>query len=247
MQRLGIMGGTFDPIHYGHLLMAEEARQAFALEQVVFVPNGQPAHKKAYLVSAPEDRYAMTLLATGSNPHFGCDRVEIERPGPSYAIDTIRHFRRSYPELDALYFITGADAILEILTWHEYERLIEECRFIAVTRPGFVLDRLSEIAGTRFLERVSFLPIPGLDISSTDLRRRVAEGRGIKYMTPDAVQTYIARRGLYRHPAPAGPPHPPAPSPSEGRRGDGEAIGGRNPLPREGEGRVRGPGEGEMP
>lgn len=192
------MGGTFDPIHYGHLLMAEEARQTFALDQVVFVPNGRPAHKKPYLVSSPEDRYAMTLLATGSNPQFACDRVEIERPGTSYTIDTIHHFRRAYPELDALYFITGADAILEILTWHEYDRLVEECLFIAVTRPGFVLGRLSEIADAQFLQRVSFLPIPGLDLSSTDLRRRVREGRGIKYMTPDAVQTYIARRGLYR-------------------------------------------------
>ena len=197
------MGGTFDPIHYGHLLMAEEARQTFALEQVVFVPNGRPAHKKAYLVSSPEDRYAMTLLATGTSPHFSCDRVEIERPGMSYTIDTIRHFREQYPELDALYFITGADAILEILTWHDYERLLEECLFIAVTRPGFVLDRLAEIVDSQLLSRVSFLPIPGLDLSSTDLRRRVREGRGIKYMTPDAVQTYIARCGLYRYvPAP---------------------------------------------
>ena len=209
MQRLGIMGGTFDPIHYGHLLMAEEARQTFALDQVVFVPNGRPAHKKAYLVSSPEDRYAMALLATGSNPYFACDRVEIERPGTSFTIDTIRHFRQQYPELDALYFITGADAILEILTWHEYARLVEECLFIAVTRPGFVLDRLAEIADAQFLERVLFLPIPGLDISSTDLRRRVREGRGITYMTPDAVQTYIARRGLYR----------PIPSPSVGAGG----------------------------
>ncbi len=197
------MGGTFDPIHYGHLLMAEEARQSLALDEVVFVPNGRPAHKKAYAVSPPEDRYAMTLLATASSPYFACDRVEIERPGPSYAIDTVRHFRARHPELDALYFITGADAILEILTWHEYGRLAQECLFIAVTRPGFVLDRLGEITDAKFLERVSFLPIPGLDISSTDLRRRVREGRGIKYMTPDAVQTYIARRGLYR-PDPTG-------------------------------------------
>ncbi len=193
------MGGTFDPIHYGHLLMAEEARQTFALDRVVFVPNGRPAHKKSYLVTGPEERYAMALLATASNPQFACDRVEIERPGTSYAIDTVRYFRALYPELDALYFITGADAILEILTWHEYERLTEECLFIAVTRPGFVLERLGEVTDARFLRRVTFLPIPGLDISSTDLRRRVREGRGIRYMTPDAVQAYIARSGLYRN------------------------------------------------
>ncbi len=198
VQRLGIMGGTFDPIHYGHLLMAEEARQAFALDQVVFVPNGRPAHKKAYLVSSPEDRYAMTLLATAANPHFHCSRIEIERPGPSYTIDTLRVFRALYPNLDALYFITGADAILEILTWHEYDRLVEECRFIAVTRPGFVLDQMRDVADAEFLERVSFLPIPGLEISSTDIRRRVREGRSVKYLTPSAVESYVTKNGLYR-------------------------------------------------
>ena len=198
MQRLGIMGGTFDPIHYGHLLMAEEARQAFALDQVVFVPNGHPAHKKAYLVSSPEDRYAMTLLATGSNPFFTCSRMELERPGPSYTIDTLRAFHTLYPDLDALYFITGADAVLEILTWHEYDKLADECRFIAVTRPGFVLDRLEEMLDAEFLHQISFLPIPGLEISSTDLRRRVREGRSVKYLTPAAVEEYIRQKGLYR-------------------------------------------------
>ncbi|MGI4789286.1 MAG: nicotinate-nucleotide adenylyltransferase [Janthinobacterium lividum] len=198
MQRLGIMGGTFDPIHYGHLLMAEEARQAFALDEVVFVPNGRPAHKKAYLVSSPEDRYAMTLLATGSNSQFSCSRIEIDRPGPSYTIDTLREFRERYTDLEALYFITGADAVLEILTWHEYDKLVRECQFIAVTRPGFVLERLSEIADTEFLDRVLYLPIPGLEISSTDIRRRVREGRSIKYLTPEPVETYIQQQGLYR-------------------------------------------------
>ncbi len=198
MQRLGIMGGTFDPIHYGHLLMAEEARQAFALDEVVFVPNGRPAHKKAYLVSSPEERYAMTLLATGSNPHFSASRMEIERPGLSYTIDTLRAFRALYPQLDVLYFITGADAVLEILTWHEYDQLVRECRFIAVTRPGFVLERLTEIADAAFLNRVSFLPIPGLEISSTDIRRRIREGRSIKYLTPEPVEAYIRQQGLYR-------------------------------------------------
>ncbi len=198
MQRLGIMGGTFDPIHYGHLLMAEEARQAFALDQVVFVPNGRPAHKKSYLVSSPEDRYAMTLLATGSNPFFLCSRLEIERPGLSYTIDTLRAFRGLHPELDALYFITGADAVLDILTWHEADKLAQECRFIAVTRPGFVLERLAEMLDAEFLHRVSFLPIPGLEISSTDLRRRVREGRSLKYLTPETVEGYIQQQGLYR-------------------------------------------------
>ena len=198
MQRLGIMGGTFDPIHYGHLLMAEEARQAFALDEVVFVPNGRPAHKKAYLVSSPEERYAMTLLATGSNPCFSASRIEIERPGPSYTIDTLREFRVLYPELDALYFITGADAVLEILTWHEYDKLVRECQFIAVTRPGFVLDRLHDLVDAAFLDRVHYLPIPNIEISSTDIRRRVREGRSIKYLTPEPVEAYIQQQGLYR-------------------------------------------------
>lgn len=200
MQRLGIMGGTFDPIHYGHLLMAEEARQAFVLDEVVFVPNGRPAHKKAYLVSSPEDRYTMTRLATASNPHFSASRIEIDRPGMSYTIDTLREYRTLYPNLAELYFITGADAVLEILTWHEYEQLVRQCRFIAVTRPGFVLEQLSKIISAEFLSRVSFLPTPGLEISSTDIRQRVQEGRSIKYLTPEPVEAYIEQHGLYRLP-----------------------------------------------
>ncbi len=198
MRRLGIMGGTFDPIHYGHLLMAEEAREAFALDQVVFVPNGQPVHKKKYLVSPPEDRYAMTVLATASNPYFSCSRAEIDRPGPSYAVDTVRQFREEHSDLDALYFISGADAILEIMSWHEPEALMQMCLFIAVTRPGFVLGRLHEILEAQFLPRVSFLPIPGLEISSTDLRRRAREGRSLKYLTPEAVERYIQEHRLYQ-------------------------------------------------
>ena len=198
MKRLGIMGGTFDPIHYGHLLMAEEARTAFALDRVLFVPNGRPAHKKIYAVSSPEDRYAMTLLATASNPDFSCSRLELDRPGLSYTIDTLRAVRQMYPELEALYFITGADAVLEILTWHEYDKLASECRFIAVTRPGFMLERLAEVVDKAFLDRVSFLPIPALEISSTDLRRRVRERRGLKYLTPEPVEAYIREQGLYQ-------------------------------------------------
>ena len=198
MQRLGIMGGTFDPIHYGHLLMAEEARQAFALDEVVFVPNGRPAHKKAYLVSSPEDRFAMTGLATGSNPCFSASRIEIDRPGLSYTIDTLREFHALHPDLEALYFITGADAVLEILTWHEADKLAQECQFIAVTRPGFVLERLPEIVDAAFMGRVHFLPIPRLEISSTDIRTRVREGRSIKYLTSEPVEAYIRQQGLYR-------------------------------------------------
>lgn len=199
IRRLGIMGGTFDPVHIGHLLMAEEACQAFALDRVIFVPNGRPAHKKSYVVTQPEDRFRMVEMATASNPHFCCSRIEIDRPGPSYAIDTIRQFRIDYPELDALYFITGADAILQIFTWHEYEALMRECLFIAVTRPGFILEHIWEIMPLELVEHVTFLTIPGLDISSTELRRRVREGRSLKYLTPESVERHIAATGLYRN------------------------------------------------
>jgi nicotinate-nucleotide adenylyltransferase len=191
------MGGTFDPIHNGHLLMAEEARQAFRLDRVVFVPNGRPAHKKAYRVTSPEDRFNMTELAIAGNPQFACSRIELDRPGLSYTLDTVREFRREEPNLDALYFITGADAILQILTWHEANQLADECLFIAATRPGFDLERLREIVPARFLERVTFLSIPGLEISSTDLRRRAREGRSLRYLIPETVLRYIEAHGLY--------------------------------------------------
>lgn len=192
------MGGTFDPIHYGHLLMAEEAREAFALDSILFIPNSRPPHKKPYAVSSAKDRYAMCLLAISTNPSFACSRIELDRPGPSYTVDTIRQIREDKPDLSALYFITGADAVLEIVSWHEHEELIASCEFIAVTRPGFVLDRLNELLDQEYLSRIHFLPIPGLDISSTDIRRRIRRGRSIKYLTPEPVEAYIHQRGLYR-------------------------------------------------
>lgn len=198
VRRVGIMGGTFDPIHIGHLLMAEESRQGFALDRVFFVPNGLPAHKKSYLVTSPEHRFKMAVLATASNPFFICSRVEIERSGPSFAIDTIRHFRSVYPDLEALYFITGADAITQILTWRDYESLVRECLFIAVTRPGFLLEQVFEELPSEIVEQITFLSIPGLDVSSTEIRRRVREGRSIKYLIPEAVEDYILESGLYR-------------------------------------------------
>lgn len=196
------MGGTFDPIHYGHLLVGEEAWQAFGLDQIVFVPTGRPNSPKAPHVNAPEHRYAMTALATQSNPRFACSRLEIDRPGPSYTLETVRAFRQTFPELKALYFITGADIVRDIPTWHNAEELIEECRFIAVTRPGFVLEQWTQSADADFLDRVAFLPIPGLDISSTDLRRRAQEGRSLRYLTPEPVADYIRQNGLYRKAVP---------------------------------------------
>jgi len=203
-RRIGIMGGTFDPIHYGHLLAAEEARWRFRLEVVIFVPAGQPPHKRPEGITDKEHRYNMVVLATCPNPHFLVSRVEIDRPGPSYAIDTVREFKREFGEEAEIYFITGADAVLEILTWHEADKLVELCEFIAVTRPGYDLEAMYERLPSKFLEHIHPLPIPGIAISSTEIRRRVREGLPIKYLVPEPVEQYILKHGLYRKPVRSG-------------------------------------------
>lgn len=192
------MGGTFDPIHYGHLIAAEEARHKFNLSQVSFVPCGIPPHKKDYKVTAAEHRYAMTLLATASNPYFSVSRVEIDRPGPSYAVDTIKIFRKQFGEDVELFFITGLDAVLEVLTWKNPDELVRLCHFIAVTRPGYDAQKLQEQLPAHYLDRISLLAIPGVDISSTMIRERVRKGEPIRYLTPDAVCDYIAKHRLYK-------------------------------------------------
>jgi nicotinate-nucleotide adenylyltransferase len=205
-RRLGIMGGTFDPIHYGHLVTAEEARVQFGLVQVVFVPNRHPPHKDPRAVTDPEHRYLMTSLAIATNPFFTISRTEIERDGPSYTIDTIVEFRRHHAG-EALYYITGADAILQILRgeWADSPQLLGLCDFIAATRPGFALDhdavRANNVTG-RHLDNIHFMEIPALAISSTDIRHRVAQGRPIKYLVPEPVENYIAKQRLYRPAAP---------------------------------------------
>lgn len=199
--RIGIMGGTFDPIHNGHLVTAEEARVQFGLQRVIFVPNHHPPHKDPREVSAPEHRYLMTFLATVTNPAFTVSRDEIEREGPSYTIETIRRFRADLPGA-ALYYITGADAILQILRgeWEDSPGLLALCDFIAATRPGFVLDpedaRAQNVTGRR-LDNVHFMEIPALAISSTDIRARVQRGRPIKYLVPEPVENYILKHALY--------------------------------------------------
>ncbi|MDN5347290.1 MAG: nicotinate-nucleotide adenylyltransferase [Clostridia bacterium] len=194
------MGGTFDPIHFGHLVTAEAARHEFSLEKVIFVPSGLPPHKKGYQVTPAEHRYRMTVLATRNNPYFAVSRVEIDRPGYSYAIDTVLEFRKCYGKEVELYFITGADAILEILTWKDVNLLLQECQFIAATRPGFHLERLQEALPGLPVEgrhRIHFIEVPALAISSTDIRKRVKEGRPIKYLLPDDVEEYIRCHDLY--------------------------------------------------
>ncbi|HER25312.1 MAG TPA: nicotinate-nucleotide adenylyltransferase [Candidatus Atribacteria bacterium] len=194
MKRLGIMGGVFDPIHYGHLFTAEEARIEFKLDKVIFVPCRQPAHKRENDLSAPEDRYLMTILATGNNSFFEVSKVELNRPGPSYSIDTVQDFFKKYNSGVEIFFITGADAFLEIDSWYKSEKLITLCQFVAATRPGYDLNRLNE----KFKKIIKIMEIPALSISSTDVRRRVREGKSIKYLLPQEVEKYINKKGLYR-------------------------------------------------
>jgi nicotinate-nucleotide adenylyltransferase len=195
-RRIGLMGGTFDPIHHGHLVAAEEARWQYDLDTVLFIPTGQPWQKPVG-VSPAEDRYRMTVIATASNPAFAVSRIEIEQPGPTYTVDTLRRLRADLGEDARLFFITGADAVLHILTWKDRDEVLALAEFIAATRPGYDLDRLTERLPVA-RERLHPLEIPMLAISSTELRARVARGQPIQYLVPDGVAKYVADRGLYR-------------------------------------------------
>lgn len=200
MHRIGLMGGTFDPIHYGHLVTAEEIRAKFELERVIFIPAGHPPHKVKRHVSDQEHRYLMTFLATAPNPFFEVSRIEIDRPGPTYTIDTVRQFKDTYGDDYEFYFITGADAVLEILDWKDAEQLLGLCEFIAATRPGFnnkdIKAQLEHIA-LRYNKQIYSVEVPSLAISSTDIRQRIREGRPIKYLLPESVEYYIKKCGLY--------------------------------------------------
>lgn len=191
------MGGTFDPIHYGHLVTAEEALWQFSLDEVLFVPTGQPWMKDRPEVSPAEDRYLMTVIAVSSNPHFNVSRLEIDRPGPTYTVDTLRALREEFGEKTELFFVTGADAILEIFGWKDSEEAMELARFIAATRPGYDIERFEAEAPTSH-PSVAVMSVPALAISSTDIRKRVREGRPIRYLLPEGVKTYIEKTGLYR-------------------------------------------------
>jgi nicotinate-nucleotide adenylyltransferase len=192
-RRIGIMGGTFDPIHHGHLVAASEVASRFLLDEVVFVPTGQPWQKADYEVSTAEDRYLMTVIATASNPRFHVSRVDVDRGGPTYTVDTLRDLRALYgPKVD-LFFITGADALDKILSWKDADQIFELAHLVGVTRPGFVLSDAHLPGAT-----VSLVQVPAMAISSTDCRRRVAEGQPVWYLVPDGVAQYIAKRHLYR-------------------------------------------------
>lgn len=193
--RIGVMGGTFDPIHHGHLVAASEAAHRFALDEVVFVPTGQPWQKAGKQISPAEDRYLMTVIATASNPRFTVSRVDIDREGPTYTIDTLRDLREVYPDAE-LFFITGADALSSIMSWHDWDKMFELAEFVGVTRPGYELTE--DMLPQDIQERVHLLDIPAMAISSTDCRERASQGRPVWYLVPDGVVQYIAKHGLYR-------------------------------------------------
>ena len=200
--RLGIMGGTFDPVHFGHLVAAEEALVQFNLDKVVFMPTGRPVRKTHRHVSSAEDRYLMTVIATASNPDFEVSRLEIDRPGDTYTVDTMLELREIHGPRAEVFFISGADAVRDILTWKDAERVAELCTFIAATRPGYdVAATLLELTSRASFEpRVEVMEVPALAISSSDIRARVAARRPVRYLLPEDVDVYIEKNGLYRDP-----------------------------------------------
>lgn len=197
--RLGIMGGTFDPIHIGHLACAEQAREAYGLDAVVFVPAGMPVFKKGQRVTDAADRLAMCRLAVEGNAAFDASAIEIERGGDTYTVDTLRQLRAHYPDNVELCFITGADAVRSIVAWKESAQVARLVRFIAATRPGFDLDAArTRLGAAPEGFSIDYLEVTSLAVSSSDLRARVAAGRSIRYLTMDVVRRYIEERGLYR-------------------------------------------------
>lgn len=191
-KRLGVMGGTFDPIHHGHLVAASEVQFWFHLDEVVFVPTGQPWQKSDQKVSPAEDRYLMTVIATASNPHFSVSRVDIDRPGPTYTVDTLRDLRSLRGPGWDMYFITGADALEQILSWRDLDELFELAHFVGCNRPGHTLSDAGLPEG-----KVTLVEVPALAISSTECRQRVRDGEPIWYLVPDGIVQYITKRQLY--------------------------------------------------
>ena len=195
------MGGTFDPIHNGHLVTAEQAFDDLSLDLVVFMPAGRPAFKQDQRVTSGEERFAMTLLATADNPHFVASRFEIDRAGVTYTADTLRLLRELYPDNVEFYFITGADAITDIVSWRDAADIARLAHLVAATRPGYDLDRAWDAIAASGLDfDVTYLSVPALAISSSHLRDRVAAGQSLRYLTPDAVTGYLHKHGLYGAP-----------------------------------------------
>lgn len=202
IRKLAIMGGTFDPIHMGHLVTAEEVRHEFQVDEVLFVPTGHPPHKSNINMTTCEHRYLMTVLATAANPYFKVSRIEIEREGVTYTIDTIKELKRIYGNEVQLYFITGADAVHKILSWKESRELLQICDFVAVTRPGYnkeeLIEQIEEL-NKQYKTNIHFLEVPALAISSSDIRRRLNAMKPIKYLVPQEVENYIKKHELYNY------------------------------------------------
>jgi nicotinate-nucleotide adenylyltransferase len=197
MNRLGILGGTFDPIHYAHLFIAEEARVRFALDQVLFIPNGLSPFKTNEAVTTAEHRLEMVRLAVQSNSAFAVSRIEVDRPGPSYTVDTLRKLKEAHPDAE-LTFITGADAVADLEQWRDPGEVLRLARIIAVSRPGFPFSEVTSRLGEQTRQRIDLLQTAEIWLSATELRMRVQAGLSIRYLTPDAVAEYIARHNLYR-------------------------------------------------
>ncbi len=203
-KKIGIMGGTFNPIHHGHLVTAQEALDQFDLSRVIFIPTGDPPHKVEDLLADAEDRYLMTEIATSSNNSFFVSRIEIDRNGKSYTIDTVKQLRKIYGMEMELFFITGADAILEILSWKDKDEIVALAKFIAATRPGYDISKIESLKSTLFRSveeadrKIFLMEIPALAISSTDIRKRINNSRSINYLVPEGVKNYILKHGLYK-------------------------------------------------
>ena len=195
--RLGIMGGTFDPIHVGHLFIAEDARIRLNLDRVIFVPNGTPPHKTNDMLTSSAHRFEMTRLAVLDNAMFAVDDIEMNHEGPSYTVETLISLRARYPQAEFVY-ITGIDAIAEILTWRRHPEVIELATFVAATRPGFDVEALTRKLPDGYLRRIILMQSVGLDISSTEIRKRIGSGDTVRYLAPDAVLEYIELHRLYR-------------------------------------------------
>ncbi|WP_432408929.1 nicotinate-nucleotide adenylyltransferase [Wukongibacter sp. M2B1] len=200
MKKIGLMGGTFDPIHYGHLVLAEQIRTQFGLDMVYFIPVGIPPHKQDKNISSSKDRYFMTLLATITNPNFEVSKIEIEDNNISYTVNTIKKFKEKIDCDAELYFITGADAIYELETWKNVKELLTLCKFIAASRPGIderkLRQKIMEL-NEKYNSHILVTAVPALAISSTDIRNRIRFGKSIKYILPESVEYYIYKNKLY--------------------------------------------------